>query len=132
MRIVIDTNVLLAGVATHGLCESLLLLCYRDHVVVLSDFILREVARHYRGKFKASPEQVRFVLRMLRTQSEIVTPAKIAPDVFEDPDDLPILGTAVAGQAQCIITGDRALLALGSFHEIPILSPRAFYDHLRA
>jgi len=29
--VVLDTNVLLAGLATHGLCEALLKLVYRDH-----------------------------------------------------------------------------------------------------
>ena len=41
------------------------------------------------------------------------------------------IGTAVAGQADCLVTGDRALQALGSYQNIPVLSPRAFYDRLR-
>lgn len=131
MKIVIDTNVLLAGVATHGLCEALLLLCYRDHEVVLSEHILREFAKHYRGKFKAEKDQVDFIVDILRSQSEIVVPAKIAHDAFEDADDLPVLGTAVAGKAEGIITGDHALLALERFQGIDILSPRAFYERIR-
>ncbi|MFM8804720.1 MAG: PIN domain-containing protein, partial [Planctomycetia bacterium] len=49
MRVVLDTNVLLAGFAAHGLCEALLKLVYRDHVVIVSEHILEEVARHMCG-----------------------------------------------------------------------------------
>ena len=54
MRIVLDTNVLLAGMATHGLCETLIVIAFRDHEVVVSDHILSEVAEHYVDKFKAT------------------------------------------------------------------------------
>lgn len=131
MRIVLDTNVLLAGVATHGICEGLLAICFRDHSVVLSDHILDELAEHYGGKFKASDEQAALVVDTLRKHSEIVEPAPISQDVFGDVDDLPVLGTAVAGQADYLVTGDKQLLELGSHQGIPILSPREFYDRIR-
>ena len=57
MRVVLDTNVLLAGFATHGLCEALLKIVYRDHSVLLSEYILDEVSRHFSGKFKATKPQ---------------------------------------------------------------------------
>jgi putative PIN family toxin of toxin-antitoxin system len=132
LRIVLDTNVLLAGVATHGLCEGVLAMAFRDHSVVLSEYILNELAEHYVGKFKATDEQTSVVLDTFRKQSEIVVPASIAPDVFADADDLPVLGTAFAGQAECLITGDRKLLALANYRGIQILSPREFYDRVRA
>ena len=42
-----------------------------------------------------------------------------------------MLGTAVAGEADCLVTGDDDLLAIKHFRKIPILAPRAFYDLLR-
>lgn len=131
MRVVLDTNVLLAGVATHGLCEALLTLCYRSHDVILSEHILGEVAEHYESKFKAAPDQVVLVVAALRAQSEVVTPADVPGDAFKDRDDLPVLGTAIAGHAECIITGDRDLLELAEYQGVLILSPRAFYDRVR-
>jgi predicted nucleic acid-binding protein len=56
---------------------------------------------------------------------------EVAGSLFPDADDLPVLGAAIAGQADCLITGDSELLNLGSFRSIAILSPRAFYDRLR-
>lgn len=131
MTVVLDTNVLLAGMATHGLCASLLALCLRDRMVVLSEHILGEFAEHYQSKFKASPEQTTLATEMLRSNAMMVVPAELPPDAFSDADDLPVLGTAVAAKAACLMTGDAALLELGSFGLVAILSPRASYDVLR-
>jgi len=46
VRVVLDTNVVLAAIATHGLCQALVTLVFRDHVVILSAHILGEVAKH--------------------------------------------------------------------------------------
>ena len=131
MRVVLDTNVLLAGLATHGLCEALLTLVYRDHIVILSEHILEEVSRHYRGKFKATKAQAAAVVAFLRSNSELVEPVMVPRDTLRDQDDLPVLGTAIAGRASCIVSGDKELLAIGTLSGVNILSPRAFYDRLR-
>jgi len=131
LRIVLDTNVLLAGVATHGICEGLIALCFRDHSVVRSEYILIELREHYIGKFKATDQQAALVVDTLRKQSEVVVPAPIAQDAFGDADDLPVLGTAVAGQVNYLVTGDKRLRELGDYHGIPIVSPREFYDLVR-
>lgn len=130
MRIVLDTNVLLAGVATHGICEALVTLCFRDHWVILSEHILNEFAEHYVGRFRVSAEQAAVVVETIRRHSEVVVPAAIRDDVVADTDDLPVLGTVVAGQAECLVTGDTKLLALGNYQGILILLPRAFYDYI--
>ena len=45
-----------------------------------------------------------------------------------DPDDDKLLETALMGEANCLITGDRDLLEMFSFHDIPILAPGGFLD----
>lgn len=132
MRVVLDTNVLLSGIATHGLCEGIVTLCLRDHTVVLSEHILDELAEHYAGKFKATAEQTAAVVDMLRQNSNLVVPTSVPKKAFEDEDDLPVLGTAVAGQADCLVTGDKGLWELIDFQGIPILSPRGFYELIQA
>ncbi len=131
MRVVLDANVLLAGLATHGLCEALLTLVYRDHIVILSEHILEEVSRHYRGKFKATKAQAAAAVAFLRSNSELVEPVAVPRDTLRDQSDLPVLGTAIAGGAACIVSGDKELLAVGSLSGVDVLSPRAFYDRLR-
>jgi uncharacterized protein len=131
VRVVLDTNVLLAAIATHGLCAMVVTIVNRDHVVVLSEHILTEVSKHYQEKFKATKSQARGAVAVLRSSSTIVVPAAVAGGVLKDKDDLPVLGTAVAGAADCIITGDQELLSLKCFDGIDIVSPRQWYEALR-
>jgi putative PIN family toxin of toxin-antitoxin system len=131
VRVVLDTNVLLAAVATHGLCQALVTLVFRDHAVILSEHILGEVAKHYRGKFKATKRQADAAVAMLRANGELVEPVTVPLGTVRDKDDLPVLGTAVAGSAAVLVTGDQELLALGLFRGVAILSPRDFYERLR-
>ena len=131
MRVVLDTNVLLAAIATHGLCQALVTLIFRDHAVILSDHILGEVAKHYRGKFKATKRQAEAAIDVLRAHAELVEPVTVPLGTVRDKDDLRVLGTAVAGSAAVLVTGDQELLALGLFRGVAILSPRDFYDRLR-
>lgn len=131
MRVVLDTNVLLAAIATHGLCQALVTLVFRDHAVILSEHILGEVAKHYRGKFKATKRQADAAVAVLRANGEIVEPVTVPLGTVRDKDDLPVLGTAVAGSAAVLVTGDQELLLLGLFRGVAILSPRDFYERLR-
>ena len=45
-----------------------------------------------------------------------------------DPDDDKILETALMGEADCLITGDRDLLEMSPYCGIPIVAPRDFLD----
>ena len=45
-----------------------------------------------------------------------------------DPDDDMLLETALMGAADCLVTGDRDLLEMSAFQNIPILSPTGFLD----
>jgi predicted nucleic acid-binding protein len=45
-----------------------------------------------------------------------------------DPRDDKFLALAVAGHADCIITGDKDLLALHPFRGIAILTPMAYLE----
>jgi putative PIN family toxin of toxin-antitoxin system len=131
VRLVLDTNVLLAGIATHGICEAIVAISYRDHSVVLSEYILSELREHYIGKFKATDEQAAIVVTILRSQSQIVVPAPVSPEAFSDADDLPVLGIAISGHAECLVTGDKQLQELKEYQGVKIVSPRGLYDLLR-
>jgi len=130
VKVVLDTNVLLAAFATRGLCEAVFEACLRSHEIILSDHILGELQRHLRGKFKAPPRQADAILSFLRDSATVVAPAKVHAGACRDRTDLAVLGTALAAEADCLVTGDRDLLALKTFQGIPLLSPRAFHDRL--
>lgn len=131
MRIVLDANVLLAGFGTHGLCEALVARCLEVHDFVLSQHLLDETSRYLKTKIKVPARQAATILAFLRDHADVVQPAMIDTIACRDPNDLPVLGTAVAGHADLLITGEQNLLVLGEFAGIPILTPRAGYERLR-
>ena len=58
--------------------------------------------------------------------AEIVEPVTFETQICRDPDDDAILGTAVAGDATCIVTGDSDLLIIERFGDVDIVSPSEF------
>lgn len=130
MRIVLDANVLLAGFGTRGLCEALVSVCVESHHLVLSQHVLKETRRYLTTKFKVPSAQADEIIAFLREHAEIVKPA-VRADACRDADDLAVLGTAVAGHADLLVSGDKDLLALREHAGIPILTPRACYERLR-
>jgi putative PIN family toxin of toxin-antitoxin system len=126
MRIVLDTNVLIAALISHGVCSELLEHCALNHVLVTSDFILGELHENLVKKFKYDASEANEALALLRSQMEHVTPVSLDNQVCRDADDDQVLGTAIAGMATCIVTGDRDLLVLQRCENIEILSPANF------
>ena len=131
MKVTLDANVLVAAFAAHGLCEVVYQICLAEHEMLVSEYILREVRRALRGKLKLSIVHADEIMALIRENALIVKADKVEADACRDPQDLHVLGTLIAGQADCLVTGDKDLLALKSFRSIPILSPRAFHDWLQ-
>lgn len=130
MRIALDTNVLLAAFATRGLCEALLETCLAGHEIVTSDHILGELRRHLSGKLGLPERRADEIVAFLRDHAERVVPAAVPRAVLGDAEDLPVLGTAVAGRCDMLVTGDAELLSLGRFEGVPIVTPRDCYERL--
>lgn len=129
MRLVLDTNVLIAAFIARGSCAELFEHCARHHVLVTSDFILAELREQLVGKFKFSRVEVSEVVMLLLSRMLVVQPANLSARVCRDPDDDEIIATAVAGNCECIITGDKDLLVVKRFSGIEILSPRDFAEY---
>lgn len=129
MRIVCDTNVLVAALVADGLCRDIVKRRLPLHDLFISKGLLDELGNTLRRKFKVEPRDVPF-LKIYRERAELVRPAKLEHPVCRDPDDDLVLATALAAKAHCLLTGDEDLLVLGSFAGIAILSPRAFVDEM--
>ena len=130
MKVVLDTNVLVAAFAARGLCEAVFEVCLVSHEIVVSEHILKELRRNLTGKLRLPPEQTDAIVGLVRKHATVVKPTQVPSGACRDRADLPVLGTALAGGADCLVTGDRDLLDLGQFQSIPIVSPRTFHDEL--
>ena len=128
MRLVLDANVLIAAFVARGVCAELLEYCVREHEVVTSAAILEEVRRNLVDKVKVKGAHADQTVRLLRTRFEVVEPVVLEVAMSRDPDDDVVLGTAIAGRCDAIVTGDKDLLDLVSCRGIAILSPRGFWS----
>ena len=61
-------------------------------------------------------------------ESQEVGPITAASNLCRDPLDIPILGTAVAGNAELLVTVDKDLLALRQFRGFVIIKPGEFWQ----
>ena len=129
MRILLDTNVIIAAFITRGVCSDLLDHCIRHHILITSEFILNEFQEHLTHKFRYTVEEVREAIELTRLKMEIVEPKLLKKPICRDPDDDMVLGTALAGDVRCIVTGDKDLLVLKRFESFDIISPKDFASY---
>lgn len=125
MKLVFDTNVVVAGIVAEGLCREILEIHVSEHDVILSQVLWDELVTTLRRKFGLSPDDLP-ILALYRQHSTWCEPAVLSDAVCRDPDDDWVLATAVAGEADAIVSGDADLLTLSSYSGIEILSPRQF------
>jgi len=130
MKIVLDSNVIVAAFASRGLCESIFEFCLSEHALILCDDLLREIARNLRTKIKLPPKMVDAVHEFLQEHCLIFDPTPLPKNVCRDEDDVKVLGLAIASRADYIVTGDKDLLILEHYQKIPIISPRTLSDIL--
>jgi putative PIN family toxin of toxin-antitoxin system len=126
MRIVLDTNVILAAFAARGLCESIFELCLVSHEILLSELLLTEVRQNLSKKLKLDRRTIARIEQLLRENAVLTEPAAVKANACRDKNDLHVLGLAKAGQADYIITGDGDLLSLKRFGRCGIVNPRQF------
>ena len=127
MRLVFDTNVIVAGLVSEGLCHELVETHLPDHTAILSRRLWDELVGKLREKFGLAPDDLP-LLDLYHRHATWVDPRPLEAAVCRDPDDDWVLATAIAGEAEAIVTGDGDLLALGVFQGVTILTPRQFID----
>ena len=126
MKIVLDANVIVAAFASRGLCDAILELCLDAHDIVLSEHLLEEIRRNLVKRVRLPRKGADQIVAFLRDNAILLEPEVFSTDVRRDPDDVPVLGLALAASADCVVTGDKDLLVLKNFRSITILTPRDF------
>lgn len=121
LGVVLDTNVLLSGLAYPGSVPGKLIAAWRHGAlnIVLSPYILEELRRtlprltHRHG---LTPQEIHDLVDAFSILAEVITPGAVSESGLRDAADQPVLGTLLAalesGVAQTLVTGDKDLLAL--------------------
>jgi putative PIN family toxin of toxin-antitoxin system len=113
VRLVLDTNILVSSLIRKGTPPYLVYRAWRQQrfALLTSAHQLAEVedvlARPRLQKY-VSAEEAQEMLRGLRAEAEQVDADRIAVAHSPDPDDNRILAIALAGQADYVVSGDRA------------------------
>jgi uncharacterized protein len=128
VKLLLDTNVLVAALAARGTCSDLLEHCVRQHVVISSQPLLDELREVLERKFHQRAIDVRSALQLFAETFTLVTPDALDSPTCRDRDDDVVLGSALAGVCAAIVSGDQDLLILDRFRGIRVLAPSAFWQ----
>ena len=130
LRVVLDTNVLVSGLAYPGSVPGRIVGLWRDGglEVALSRYILDEVARVLprMARVELSADEIRDLVDSLIFLADMVEPDGEKDAELRDSADQQVLGTLVASRADYLITGDKDLLALRERY--PVVTPAAFWE----
>jgi len=132
MKVFLDTNVLASAAATRGLCADVLRQVFASHQLFISEQVLNELNSVLRFKFGVGQDLIDDFIWLLQQDTVLAQPVQFPRVELQDKDDLPILGAAIAAGAEVLVTGDKELLELGHIKDLEILSPRQFWEKLKA
>ncbi len=134
LRVVLDTNVLIAGIAYPASVPGKIMAAWRHGSldVSLSTYILAELRRvlpRLASWHGLSELEMDDLIDVLALQAELVEPAAVIGVDLRDANDQPVLGTLMsvvnASRESYLITGDKDLLAVADRY--PILTPTEFW-----
>ena len=136
LRVVPDVNVLVSSlikqrgpirrIQAAWEADTLLFLTSAPIIAKTDEVLHREKITSLFRTQELAEERIQRFLATLR-QRAIQTPHQLDLKVVKkDPEDDTIIIAAVEGNADCIISGDAHLKDLGSYKNIPILSPADF------
>jgi predicted nucleic acid-binding protein len=103
-----------------------------SHELLISAHVLRELRRVLRNKFGVDQDLIDEFIWLMRQDNVLARPRQIPNVELQDQDDLPILSAAISAQADVFVTGDKEILDIGQIENLAILSPRQFWEKLKA
>lgn len=129
LRVVLDTNVLVSGLAYPGSVPGRIVTAWRQGAleVVLSRYILDEMVRVLPRlpRVRLSSAEIRDLADSFMFLADIVEPSEARDAQLRDEADQAVLQTLLASNANRLITGDKDLLALADRY--PIVIPAEFW-----
>jgi putative PIN family toxin of toxin-antitoxin system len=134
LRVVLDTNVLVSGLAYPGSPPGKILAAWRNGSleVLLSRYILDELRRvlpRLVHRHALTQGEIDDLVDVLSFQAELIEPHAGADPELRDAKDAPVLGSLLAALATSgadyLVTGDKDLLELADRY--PIIDPAGFW-----
>jgi len=131
MKIVIDSNVWISALVFGGKPRTIFeKVIAGGWPIVVSEEIFTEIRRVLSTKFKDFIEDFEAFQGILKPYLIEVKLGSIKVSKCRDEDDNVVIETALIGDVACIISGDKDLLDLIKYENIPIISPSGFLKNL--
>lgn len=129
MKVVFDTNILVSAlVFPGGRGEAALLRIVKEQdQLIISKPILDELLGVLGRKFARDAEELAHAAVFISELGILVKPRRKLHVVEDDPDNR-ILECAIAGRADFIVTGDKALLKLREYRDVRVLSLQEYLE----
>ena len=131
MRVLLNTNVLVAAFATRGICQDVFRTVLAEHRLLVGDSVLEELERVLTDKLRTPTGRDRGIVAFIREHGEVVAPVTPAAWPAGDLDDRWIVAAALEGEADVLVTGDSDILLAGVAEGFQVLTPRGFWESLR-
>ena len=133
IRVVLDTNVYISAIIIGGVCEKLFEeIQKRDFKIFISPFLVQEIIKVLKKKFKWDDEMIQFVICFLLEKAILIYPQKEVFIIKEKEDDNRILELALEAKAHFLISGDKKhILPLKKINHTQIISPKNFLKILK-
>jgi putative PIN family toxin of toxin-antitoxin system len=134
MKVVLDTNVWVSAWLWRGIPGNFIHLARRKEIMICtSEPLLTELENTLSyQKLQKKIQSLNFTKEQLligtREITNIYSITELNIPELRDPDDNIILATALASNADVIITGDQDLLTLVEYQKIPIMTANTFLN----
>jgi uncharacterized protein len=128
MKIVLDTNVVVAGLLSpFGPCAEIVRMVSSGEVTLCFDALILAEYREVldRSKFEFDKDRVAALLDHIEHRGRIVASSPLSHSL-PDPDDEPFLKVAITGKAVCLVTGNASHFPPKLCQGWKVLSPSEF------
>jgi putative PIN family toxin of toxin-antitoxin system len=133
MDVVLDTNIIVSAAINPKGPPAETVRAWRAHSFtwVTSPALLEELESVLRSarlsRYLAwTGDEIAEFLALVRQVAWVVAPSTRIDAIKRDPADNRVLEAAIEGRVDYIVTGDRHLLNIGSYKDIPIVPPGRF------
>jgi len=139
LKTVIDTNLFVSSIINKSGIPAKLLQAWQDHdfLLIISDQMLEEMRRvlqypHIKNKYNLKDDDIAKVIDTIERFAVVLHDVEGVDVISEDPDDNKVLACAIAAEADFIVSGDKHLLKLGKFEDIPIMTAKDFLKKMES
>jgi putative PIN family toxin of toxin-antitoxin system len=133
VKVFLDTNVLVSGFTTRGLCADVIRLVLSEHELVTAEIVLEEIRRAFKQKVHLPLPVIDEIVAFLENQTVQPKPKTVPPIRIRDEDDCLVLASALEAKADVLVTGDKDLLDVrNQVTDILITDPRGFWTLIKS